>query len=82
MHILGGFGVASLAIAVALYGKQKLSLVQVLILYLSVTLAWELYECIKDVLVQRVSWNGWQDTLWDSINGALGAAIAFFVFKK
>ncbi len=82
MHILGGFGVASLAIAVALYGKQKLSLVQVLILYLSVTLAWELYECIKDVLIYRVSWNGWHDTLWDSINGALGAIIAFFVFKK
>ena len=82
MHILGGFGVASLAIAVALYGKQKLSLVQVLILYLCVTLAWELYEFIKDVLIHQVSWNGWHDTLWDIINGALGTAIAFFIFKK
>lgn len=82
MHILGGFGVASLAIAIALYGKQKLSLIQVLILYLCVTLTWELYEFIKDVLIHRVSWNGWRDTLWDIINGALGTAIAFFIFKK
>lgn len=82
MHILGGFGVVSFVLAVSLYGKQKLSFFQLLILYLCVAVTWELYEFIKDALIHHTSWNGWHDTLWDIINGALGAAVAFFLLKK
>lgn len=82
MHMLGGFGVASFVIAVATYGKQKFSLAQVLVLYLCVAVTWELYEFIKDVIVHHVAWNGWHDTLWDITNGALGATVAFLIFKK
>jgi hypothetical protein len=82
MHMLGGFGVASFVLAAVLYSKQKLTLLQVLILYLCVALAWELYEFVKDVVVHHVEWNGWHDTLWDIVNGALGATTAFFLLKK
>jgi Ca2+/Na+ antiporter len=82
MHVLGGFGVASFVMAVATYGKQKLSIVHVLILYLCVAVTWELYELVKDVFASNVPWNGWSDTLSDTINGAVGAVVAFFIFKK
>lgn len=82
MHVLGGFGVASFVIAVVLHSKQKLTLTQVIILYMCVAVTWELYEIIKDVLVHKISWNGWHDTLLDIINGALGAIAAFFLLKK
>lgn len=82
MHFLGGFGVASFVTAVALYGKQKFSFIHVIILYMCVATTWELYEFVKDVAVQHISWNGWHDTLWDIIHGAIGSAIAFFILKK
>ena len=82
MHVLGGFGVASFVLAVTLHAKQKLTLTQVIVLYLCVAVAWELYEFVKDVVVHHVAWNGWHDTLWDIINGALGATAAFFILKK
>lgn len=82
MHVLGGFAVASFVIAVAAHGKQKFSLVQVLILYLCVAFVWELYEFVKDVLINDVAWNGWSDTISDFLNGAIGAIVAFFFFKK
>ncbi len=81
MHVLGGFGVASFVIAVATYGKQKFSLVQVLLLYLCVAVVWESYEFAHDLIRGHV-WNGWHDTLWDTINGGIGATVAFFVLKK
>ena len=82
MHILGGFGVALFVMAVTMQAKQKLSLIQVLVLYLGVAIAWELYEFVKDVVLHRVAWNGWHDTLLDIVNGALGAIAAFFILKK
>jgi hypothetical protein len=82
MHVLGGLGVVSFVIAVAAYGKQKLSLTQILVLYLCVALTWELYEFIKDVVIQQTSWNGWQDTVSDIVNGAIGATATFFFLKK
>ena len=81
MHVLGGFGIASFVVAIATYGKQKLSLVQVLILYACVAVAWELYEFIHD-FIRSFVWNGWHDTLLDVVNGAFGACIAFFLLKK
>jgi hypothetical protein len=82
MHIFGGFGVASFVLAITLYAKQKVTLTQVIILYLCVTLTWELYEFVKDVVVRDTDWNGWHDTLWDTINGAIGATAAYFILKK
>ncbi len=82
MHVFGGFGVAAFVLAVATHGKQKLSLTQVLILYLCVAITWELYEFVKDVLIHKVAWNGWSDTLFDIFNGAVGATVAFLFLKK
>lgn len=82
MHVLGGFGVASFVLAVAVHGKQKLSFVQVLTLYLCVAITWELYEFIKDVAVHHVAWNGWSDTISDVFNGGVGATVAFLFLKK
>jgi hypothetical protein len=81
MHVLGGFGVASLVLALAHHAKQKLSLVQVLILYLVVAISWEVYELVKDIISGN-SWNGWSDTLSDIVNGAIGAGVAYVFFKN
>lgn len=81
MHILGGFGVASFVISIATYGKQKLSLTHVFILYLCVAVTWELYEFAHDLLRGTV-WNGWPDTIKDLFDGAVGATTAFFLLKK
>jgi hypothetical protein len=81
MHILGGFGVASLVISVFAYRKHKASFVVVLALYLCVAVGWEFYE-LAHALVRAISWNGWPDTLSDIFNGAIGASVAFFLLKK
>jgi hypothetical protein len=82
MHVIGGLGVAVFVTAIATHGKQKLSLTQVLILYLCVALVWELYEFVKDVVIQKVEWNGWSDTLADIFNGGVGAIVAYLFLKK
>ncbi len=82
MHVLGGFGVVSFFMAIAAYGKQKFTITQVIILYLCVAFLWELYEVVKDVIVNHVSWNGWSDTLFDVVNGGIGAVVAFLFLKK
>lgn len=81
MHGLGGFGVASFALAVLAYKKQKVTFVVVLSFYLCVAVGWESYEYVKDI-AHAHPWNGWQDTISDVINGAIGATVAFFLLKK
>jgi hypothetical protein len=81
MHIMGGFGVASLFIAVQLYHKKKIHLAHLLVFYLIIAISWEMYEYVKDV-IHISPWNGWSDTISDVINGALGSLSAFFIFKK
>ena len=81
MHVMGGFGVASFVMSVVFYSKQKISLVQVLILYLCVAVGWELYELAGD-LMRSTQWNGWPDTLADVFNGGVGAMIAYYLLKK
>lgn len=81
MHIMGGFGVASLVMSVAHYRKKKISFIAVLALYLVVAIGWELYEFAHDML-RHVEWNGWSDTLDDVFNGALGASVAYYFLKK
>lgn len=81
MHIMGGFGVASLVMAVTRYKKKRISFVSVLMLYLCVAIGWELYEFGQD-LMSNSEWNGWSDTLSDILNGGIGASIAYYLLKK
>lgn len=81
MHVLGGFGVASLALSVARYQNYKLSFISVLLAYLVIAVGWEFYEFIHD-LMRSSSWNGWSDTLSDTFNGAVGASVAYYFLKK
>ncbi len=81
MHIMGGFGVASLALALIHYKKKPALLSYVLLTYLFVAISWELYELLSDV-VRGSEWGGWPDTLSDIFNGGVGAFVAYFLYKK
>ena len=84
MHIMGGFGVASLALSIASYRKQKIYFIPVFLIYIAVATGWEFYELAQDLLTSS-PWNGWSDTVSDMFNGALGTAVAyyyFYLFKK
>ena len=81
MHIMGGFGVASLMIAIANYRHKKVSFFGVLCIYFLVAVGWELYEFAHDLALSS-PWNGWSDTLSDIFNGGVGASIAYYLLKK
>lgn len=81
MHIMGGFGVASLAVAIAEYFKKPISFWKLFAAYVVVAVAWELYEYVHDV-VTYTDWNGWVDTSKDFINGAIGTLIAYILISK
>jgi hypothetical protein len=81
MHLMGGFGVASLVLSVFSYKKQDVSYRTMILLVLVVAVGWELYEVIHDVIVGR-EWGGWSDTLSDIFNGTLGATVAYYLLKK
>ena len=81
MHVMGGFGVASLVLAVSAYKKKKMTFVSVLLIYLFIAVGWEVYEFIQDTM-NNVSWNGWEDTLSDIANGAIGSSVAYYLLKK
>jgi uncharacterized membrane-anchored protein len=82
MHILGGFGVASLTSSIILYKKQKLTFWKVLIAYLVVAVVWEVYEYIHDMLATGV-WQGeWLDTLSDIVNGFIGMSVSYLIVRK
>ena len=81
MHVMGGFGVASLVLSIAAYKHKKLSLLEVLLAYAVIATGWELYELVGDLMSGSL-WNGWSDTTSDFINGALGATGAYYLLKK
>jgi hypothetical protein len=81
MHVLGGFGVASLVSATYSYFGKKVSLWEIFIWYTLVAISWELYEYAHD-LARGQEWNGWLDTSADYINGVFGTAIAYFLMKR
>lgn len=81
MHIMGGFGVASLALSIANYKNKNSSLLGVLAMYACVAIGWELYELAGDI-VHHSLWNGWSDTISDFINGTIGAYCAYYLLKK
>lgn len=81
MHIMGGFGVASLALSVSNYRNKTTSIVLIMSVYACVAVGWELYELAGD-LVNHSVWNGWSDTISDFINGIIGAYGAYYLLKK
>lgn len=81
MHLLGGFGVASLAFATFAYFGRPVSFLHIFIAYTIVAIGWELYEYARDIS-QNQAWNGWLDTTGDYINGAIGASVAYYFMKK
>lgn len=81
MHILGGFGVASLVSALYSHAGKRVSLTELVLAYTFVAVAWELYEYANDITIGR-AWNGWFDTLKDYIDGGIGAFVAYGLMKK
>lgn len=81
MHIMGGFGVASLVSAVLTYMGRPVSFFHIFLSYTVVAFVWELYEYVND-LASYTDWNGWFDTTKDYINGLIGAGIAYLFIRK
>ena len=81
MHIMGGFGVASLVSSIYAYFDRKVSFRQLFIFYTIVAVAWELYEYIHDLVSYR-EWNGWLDTMKDLVDGFIGTVIAYLFIRK
>lgn len=81
MHVMGGFGVASLTGAILSYKKQTISYWKLFVVYSIVAISWELYEYVNDIMA-IAGWNGWTDTSSDFINGAIGASIAYLFVRK
>ncbi len=80
MHIMGGFGVASLVVAVSEYYKKPVSLSKLFLVYAVVAITWEVYEYAHDV-VTYTTWNGWFDTVKDFIDGTIGMYLAYLLIK-
>lgn len=81
MHIMGGFGVASLAAAIYTYFEKSVSFWKVFFAYAAVAILWEVYEYVHD-LVTYTTWNGWFDTAKDFIDGLIGASLAYLFIRK
>lgn len=81
MHIMGGFGVASLTGAILNYKGIHVSYKQLLITYFLVAIAWEIYEYGMNMF-NRGMWSGWFDTVKDLFDGYVGMSIAYLFIRK
>lgn len=81
MHIMGGFGVASLIAAILSYFEKDVSFWRLFWVYTLAALGWEAYEYAND-LMNMAEWNGWFDTIKDYINGLIGVSIAYLFIRK
>lgn len=81
MHIMGGFGVASLVSALFSYKEKKVSFLHLFIAYTAVALVWEVYEYQNGVITYETM-SDWFDTVMDYGNGLLGAAVAYLLIRK
>lgn len=81
MHIMGGFGVASLAGAILSYRGLKASYIKLFIAYTAIAISWEVYEYVHDILLEQ-RWGGWLDTISDFINGLIGMIVAYLFVRK
>ena len=81
MHILGGLGVASLAVSVLKYLKIEITFWKVIVPFFVIAILWEVYEYVYSLYGTYV-WGGWFDTIKDIIDGFIGAYISFYFSKK
>lgn len=83
MHILGGFLIGSLSIALLKVQKKKhlISLRHVIAYVLCIAIIWEVSESYKGVVDYGTVW-GWLDTLKDLVNGVIGAVLAYKICQK
>jgi hypothetical protein len=81
MHIMGGFGIASLVSAVFSYAGRPVSFWHLFMLYAAAAVSWELYEYMQD-MAAGTDWNGWVDTIKDFIDGAIGVGLAYLFIRK
>lgn len=81
MHIMGGFGVASLVSALFSYKERKVSFFHLFIAYTVIAVIWEAYEYQNGVVTYQYM-SDWFDTATDYVNGLLGAAVAYLLIRK
>jgi hypothetical protein len=81
IHIMGGFGIASLVAAIHGYFKKPVSFWKLFAFYAVVAVMWEAYEYERAVIAYT-SWDGWLDTLKDFVDGAIGTVGAFLLIRK
>jgi hypothetical protein len=81
MHILGGFGVATLAGSILSYNNVKISYWKLFIAYIVIAIIWEIYEYTFHILFNN-DWRGVFDTLKDLIDGCIGMSVAYFFIRK
>lgn len=81
MHILGGLGVGSLAYSVLSYRKIPVTYWKLVLVFVVIAFAWELYEYIRG-LNPYASMDDYLDTLKDTIDGLVGVSVAYFFIRK
>lgn len=88
MHIMGGFGVASLTGAILSYKGIKVSYMNLVMSYFLVAIAWEGYEHILNYsnlgtwYGQRLPMSDIVDSLKDLFDGFLGMTVAYLFVRK
>lgn len=88
MHIMGGFGVASLTGAILSYKGVKVSYMNLVMSYFLVAIAWEGYEHILNYsnlgtwYGQRLPMSDIVDSLKDLFDGFLGMTVAYLFVRK
>jgi hypothetical protein len=88
MHIMGGFGVASLAGAILSYKGIKVSYMKLFMAYMTIAVTWEVYEHVLNYM-NLGTWYGDRlprvdiiDTVKDIFNGFLGMSFAYLFVRR
>lgn len=81
MHILGGAGVAMLAVSVLKYFNKEISFSRIILFVMIVGVVWEIYEYSMHYFL-GYDWNGMLDTIKDLVDDFLGASLVYFFSIK
>lgn len=81
MHIMGGFGVASLVSSIYSYKGKSVSFWTLFFTYTAVAITWEVYEYIRAVMTYSET-SGIVDTIKDYIDGLIGMSLAYSLIRK
>ena len=81
MHILGGFGVASLTKAILSYQGIKVSYINLFLTYIFIATAWEIYEYVRGMMVYD-DISKYLDTVKDLFYGFFGMSLYYFLIRK